>query len=241
MRGGLQERRPRAPEAAEVIMKRTRGRSAPRAEAGARRSGVAAAAARRRDRKATTEGLLTAAVEVFARRGYDAATTRAVAARAGVNDNLITRYFGGKAGLLLAVLKDCGSDEKRRACSLPPARASAFAEIRSLLEFHLRHAFENRDFLRVVMYRAIVDPAVAAEIGRHFFESRVPLILERLRALRAKGRIGRRADLAALAHALSTLSFGLAFLDQVVFDRDRAALRRVIAGAARALAAGMMD
>lgn len=36
---------------------------------------------------------------LFSDNGYDATTIRAVAAEAGVAPNLVTRYFGGKAGL----------------------------------------------------------------------------------------------------------------------------------------------
>jgi AcrR family transcriptional regulator len=198
-----------------------------------------ARAPKRRDRRATTEALLAAAVEVFARRGYDAATTREVAATAGVNEVLIQRYFGGKAGLLLAVLEDCSRPEKRGACGMPPARSSVREEIESFLEFHLRHAWEHRDFIRVVVYRSMVDPAVAAEIGRKFVESRVPGVLERLEGLRAKGKIARDADIDATAHALATLSFGLAFMDQVVHRVSRRRLRAVIAGFAGALARGI--
>jgi AcrR family transcriptional regulator len=38
----------------------------------------------------------------FAQHGYDGASVRAIAADAGVAPNLITRYFGGKAGLFAA-------------------------------------------------------------------------------------------------------------------------------------------
>jgi AcrR family transcriptional regulator len=38
----------------------------------------------------------------FAQHGYDGTSVRAVAADAGVAANLITRYFGGKAGLFAA-------------------------------------------------------------------------------------------------------------------------------------------
>ncbi|MCU1593888.1 MAG: hypothetical protein JWO12_1280 [Frankiales bacterium] len=50
------------------------------------------------------EDLLTAAVDLFAERGFDGTTTRDLAERAGVDAALIARYFGGKAGLYLAAL-----------------------------------------------------------------------------------------------------------------------------------------
>lgn len=62
---------------------------------------------RKRDAEATAERILSAAREVFHERGYDQATTREIADRAGVNMALIKRYFGSKLGLFeKAVLPD---------------------------------------------------------------------------------------------------------------------------------------
>ena len=55
------------------------------------------------DRKdATRTKLLLAAIDVFGRRGYEGATTRALAETAGVNLQAIPSYFGGKRGLYVA-------------------------------------------------------------------------------------------------------------------------------------------
>ena len=54
---------------------------------------------------ATREQILTAAREVLAVDGYPGATTRAVADRAGVQLSLVHYHFGGKRGLLAAVLE----------------------------------------------------------------------------------------------------------------------------------------
>lgn len=56
----------------------------------------------RRTRRTTAElraQVLTTAGEVFAERGFDAATTREIATRAGVAEPLIFRHFGSKASL----------------------------------------------------------------------------------------------------------------------------------------------
>ena len=54
---------------------------------------------RKRDAEATADSILSAARQVFHERGYDGATTRDIAERAGVNMALIKRYFGSKLGL----------------------------------------------------------------------------------------------------------------------------------------------
>ncbi len=53
----------------------------------------------------TREALLKAAIEVFGRDGFDAASTRAISEAAGVNLALIGYHFGGKPGLYLAAIE----------------------------------------------------------------------------------------------------------------------------------------
>jgi AcrR family transcriptional regulator len=195
--------------------------------------------ARRRDKAATKQALLEAARQVFAARGFDAATTRDVAAKAGANEQLIQRYFGGKAGLLIAILERFGSEEQRCAGTLPPAQDSVEAEIAGFLSFHLHHGLACRDFLKVALYRAIVDPAVAGEMSRTVAAARIPGLRQRLEALRDKGAIAPSADLDAVATALSSLSFGLGFIDQVVFGMAPERAAAIAHSMARIIAAGL--
>jgi AcrR family transcriptional regulator len=53
----------------------------------------------------TPEAILAAARELFAERGFQATTIRAVAGSAGVNTALVHHYFGTKEQLFLAALK----------------------------------------------------------------------------------------------------------------------------------------
>jgi AcrR family transcriptional regulator len=54
---------------------------------------------------ATREALTRAAIDMFGRDGFNAASTRAISEAAGVNQALIGYHFGGKPGLYLAALK----------------------------------------------------------------------------------------------------------------------------------------
>ncbi len=56
-------------------------------------------APRRRDAAATAERIRRAAQEAFHDKGYEGATIREIADRAGVNLALIKRYYGSKLGL----------------------------------------------------------------------------------------------------------------------------------------------
>ena len=58
---------------------------------------------------ATREKLLNAAIDVFGRRGFDGASTRALATAAGVNLQAIPYYFGSKQGLYIAAAEHIAS------------------------------------------------------------------------------------------------------------------------------------
>ncbi|MCA1694235.1 MAG: TetR family transcriptional regulator [Actinobacteria bacterium] len=60
---------------------------------------------RRPVREDTRAVLITAAGEVFTERGYDGATVRAIADRAGMDPAMVNHWFGGKDGLFLAALQ----------------------------------------------------------------------------------------------------------------------------------------
>lgn len=53
----------------------------------------------------TAQRILQAAAEVFAEQGYAGATTKAIAAQAGVNEVTLFRRFGSKQNLLSAVIE----------------------------------------------------------------------------------------------------------------------------------------
>ena len=180
--------------------------------------------ARRRDKEATKKALLAAAVEVFAQRGFDGATTKEVATRAGVNEGLIQRYFakgtvGGKAGLLQAIVGNmCG--ERLTACRNAPPSDSLKTEIATVLRHEILQADANRDFLRVFISRALVDADLAATLKAHYKDSRMPHLVERLKHFQANGSLDPTVDLETLAATIITFAFGLGFMRQVVLSED---------------------
>src|SRR3989475_4762466 len=85
----------------------------------ASRSGI------KRDPTAKQQALISAATKLFATRGYEATTTQGIAACAGCAEGLIHRYFGGKRGLLLALIKRQVSQEVVDLATLPLASTMA--------------------------------------------------------------------------------------------------------------------
>ena len=72
---------------------------------------------RPRDAAATRADLLRAARQRFAKDGYDRVSVRDIAADAGVNIALISRYFGSKEGLFVEALSSAGRFPDLRAAS----------------------------------------------------------------------------------------------------------------------------
>jgi TetR/AcrR family transcriptional regulator len=69
-------------------------------------------AERRRDPDRARQRLLEAAAEEFGAKGFSGARVRDIAARAGLNMQLISYYFGGKAGLYAELQRRWGQDSR---------------------------------------------------------------------------------------------------------------------------------
>jgi AcrR family transcriptional regulator len=62
---------------------------------------------RRRDAEATRAAILDAAKKLFSQQGYDGVGTREIAAQAGCNVALVSRYFGPKPELFREAIRGC--------------------------------------------------------------------------------------------------------------------------------------
>jgi TetR/AcrR family transcriptional regulator len=101
----------------------------------------------RRDPVGTRQRLLTAARREFGRSGLSGARVDEIAARAGVNKQLVYHYFGDKDALYLAVLEWVyeeirTKERKLNLEGLPPERA-----IRKLIEASFDHMSSHPDFI----------------------------------------------------------------------------------------------
>jgi AcrR family transcriptional regulator len=62
----------------------------------------------------TRKALITSAIKIFGRDGFDAASTRAISQAAGTNQALIGYHFGGKPGLYAAALQHIADSLRAR-------------------------------------------------------------------------------------------------------------------------------
>ena len=104
----------------------------------------------RRDPAATRRKLLTAARREFAKSGLAGARVDEIAARAGVNKQLVYHYFGDKDALYLAVLEWVyeeirAQERKLNLEGLPPQHA-----IKKLIESSFDHLATHPDFIALL-------------------------------------------------------------------------------------------
>jgi AcrR family transcriptional regulator len=113
----------------------------------------------------TRRTILGVARSVFAARGYEQTTIRAVAAQAGIDPSMVMRYFGSKAGLFAAAST---MDLQ------PPDLRSAPADRRGeLLVSHFVNRWEGNptdDTLVFLLRTAVTNDAVADQLQATFNE-----------------------------------------------------------------------
>jgi len=100
----------------------------------------------------TRERILAAALATFSERGFDGASTRQIAARAGVNLGLLQYHFGSKQDLWRAAVERAfaelrgGLEEVLGA----PALADERPRARRLVRGYVRFVARNPEFVRIM-------------------------------------------------------------------------------------------
>ncbi|MER6002220.1 TetR family transcriptional regulator [Nonomuraea angiospora] len=138
----------------------------------------------------TRERILRAAVSEFGEKGYSGARTAGIAARAGVNQQLISYYFGGKQGLLEELRRRRQADE-----AASDASSASFAES---VGAQLERTLDDPEWARLVVWQALGDcPFADAEEGQRFAQAqraRMAESLERMRGRQEAGEVTDRVD-----------------------------------------------
>jgi AcrR family transcriptional regulator len=187
---------------------------------------------RQRDRQATEHELVSAAAAVFAEKGYENATTRGIAEAAGCSEGLIQRYFNGKEGLLLAVLKHEGSTQRDRFLDRPLC-ASMVDEAREMLQHGAEILQQRSERIRIVLSRALIDRAFQADFQRISTRQDAQRGLkQRLARYVEAGMIDPAMDLDVVTELLMGLVFQLGFVHRELHQTKPADIARMREGMA---------
>jgi AcrR family transcriptional regulator len=192
-----------------------------------------------RDKEHRQTALIDAANAVFAERGFDAATTREIAERAGCAEGLIHRYFSGKRGLLLAILDDKAGQIADEFGATLRETDSVREEIEQIIVRDIEAKWEKRDFMRVSVSQAAIDPELGAAIRERVALRQVALIADRLRDHQVAGRIRLDVDIDAIASAIGGIGFATGFMYQIAFGAPREETLNIAKVAAAAIARGI--
>jgi len=179
-----------------------------------------------KNRAAREEALILAAGRLFALRGYESATTREIAIEAGCAEGLIHRYFSGKAGLLLALIQQRVSREVDDMSKHVRPRPTLAEEVLQLVAYEIDRKWEEREFYKVIIPRAIVDPSIGHMLRQHALGRRAHAVVERLKNLQAKAAVSA-TDLETLAHFIGILGFVFGFYRPAVLGGERAQSKEI--------------
>lgn len=147
---------------------------------------------KQRDGASAKSAILKAATEEFAERGYDAASLRAIARRAGVDSALVHHYFDDKADLFTASLDAPLRPDRILGVILAGPREEVGASIVRML---IRQLDDARSQARIV---AILRTALGSGPGsRMLKEFLTREVFVRLAALAGGDDADLRANLAA--------------------------------------------
>jgi AcrR family transcriptional regulator len=107
--------------------------------------------------------LLEAALQVYAESGYHGATTRRIAAAAGVNEITLFRHFGSKDVLLREALARCHAEGS---VPLPETPHDPLQELTDWSRSHLQHLHQRAALIRTCLSEFAERPdLVTSEIS----------------------------------------------------------------------------
>ena len=145
----------------------------------------------------TRERLLRAAQDLFAEKGYDGASVKALATAAGVNVSLVSYHFGGKEGLYRACIEQFGRGRLAVAQRMlqPPTSAEDFkVRLRMYLEEIVNTHVEQPNICSILHREHQADLAITMDIFRNTFMKAFETLVAFIAAAQAKRIVRKELD-----------------------------------------------
>ncbi len=123
----------------------------------------------------TARRILAAAQDILAERGYAELTITAISQVSGVNRALVSYYFGGKAGLLAALVETLFQDPAVGLVEEIRATRVGVDRVKGLLDWQRRVSARDRTnrMLYELLPHALKDAEVRARFAQEYREYRV--------------------------------------------------------------------
>ncbi|WP_175836113.1 TetR/AcrR family transcriptional regulator [Burkholderia multivorans] len=172
-----------------------------------------------RNAASTREKILDAARGCFSRRSYENVGLREIAAEAGVDAALVSRYFGGKDGLFEEVVKGAFHIDEHLPASGDPVAIGDFLVRHIMRDADDAHEVGGFDPLRLLLLAA-ANPETAAVVSAQFQREFVQPLSARLSGDDAEVRANVIASyvigLAAARHLLHAPALDVTATERVV-------------------------
>ena len=178
---------------------------------------VASSEGKKRDRSASEERLIKAGRDIFAKHGFDGATTRMIAKKADVNESLIGRYFDGKEGLLIAIIQLFLEEKVHRELSFPP-QESLTKELEMYSEDRLKMGCLQQDFAKIIFTQALVNRKFKARILETVPMQLDPRLIERVEILAKSGKLKATANVTEICEDVDSFMGGVFFNDCILHE-----------------------
>jgi AcrR family transcriptional regulator len=190
--------------------------------------------------EANRAGIIAAAIDEFAARGFKGASMDAIAARTDTTRALINYYFGAKEKLYIAVLEHVYAEIREAEGGLDLDHLEPLEAIRRIVEFTFNYYLEHEGFVRLVV-------AENQARGRHLRKSKAmrtlnrPIIDRLARVIargQAEGRFRPDVDPVEIHKAIAALgifnmtnqyTFGSIFQREMGSKGDVARRRNIVA------------
>ena len=163
---------------------------------------------RQRDPERTRKLIMDAASAEFGAHGYSGARISAIAARAGVNQQLISYYFDGKEGLYQAMSQQW---QQRRRELAPPG-----TPLPEQLRRHALEARANPDGVRLLAWSGLEYAGPDTDPDHAPRAMLMQDSVEELRALQAAGRLPTEIDPSCLLVMLMAAAMAPTTLPHVI-------------------------
>lgn len=169
-----------------------------------------------KDRSLTEVKLIRAAEQLFAEHGFDGATTRMIAQKADVNIALINRYFEGKEGLFLSIIKERSHLHINDfAASIP--QKTLTDECKQFLAIRFKRHRADARLFKMVMVHLMTD----AKFKKKFEASLVELeddqeMINRITNLQKAKKVDKKLDPPEFVEMLKIQHFGAFIIGYII-------------------------
>ena len=171
-----------------------------------------ARAPRRAYASAQREHILNAAAGVFTERGYDRATTKAIAAAAQLSEGALYHHFSGKRELLLGALaRVIGAVQVERGGG---AAADLYERYRRAINVRVRGAHPQMKTFFALLSAILADRELAAHVRSELLQPGIDKAERALQAAIAGGAM-RQTDVPAAARLVYAIFMGIELLAQI--------------------------